>query len=105
MESACTQLHDLLSKPALDGIPLLVLGNKNDVPSAMSTTELIDCLELKVSRRPGPVAYHVCADLCTNALLTYDIFYTHQTDSVLRSVVSCCKVYEIVLWFVIYELV
>lgn len=50
LDQARTELHDLLTKPALDGIPLLVLGNKNDVPSALSTTELIDCLELKVRR-------------------------------------------------------
>jgi hypothetical protein len=33
----------------LQGIPLLVLGNKNDLPGALSTTDLIDRLDLKVS--------------------------------------------------------
>lgn len=30
------ELHDLLSKPSLGGIPLLVLGNKIDKPEALS---------------------------------------------------------------------
>jgi hypothetical protein len=34
---------------SLQGIPLLVLGNKNDLPGALSTTDLIDRLDLKVS--------------------------------------------------------
>ncbi len=34
------ELHDLLSKPSLDGIPLLVLGNKIDKPGAVSKNEL-----------------------------------------------------------------
>lgn len=45
---ARSELHELLSKPSLVGIPLLVLGNKNDLPTALSTNELIDRLELKV---------------------------------------------------------
>lgn len=48
IETARGELHELLSKHSLDGIPLLVLGNKNDLPGALSTAELIDKLELKV---------------------------------------------------------
>mmetsp|Transcript_123 Transcript_123/g.400 ORF Transcript_123/g.400 Transcript_123/m.400 type:complete len:183 (-) Transcript_123:44-592(-) len=47
LDMARQELQELLSKPALAGIPLLVLGNKNDLPAALSTTELIDRLELK----------------------------------------------------------
>ena len=35
------------------GIPLLVLGNKNDLPGALSTTDLIDRLDLKVGATRG----------------------------------------------------
>ena len=42
-----TELHDLLAKPALERIPVLVLGNKNDLPEALSVDELIDKLNLK----------------------------------------------------------
>ena len=34
LDGARSELHDLLSRPALAGTPLLVLGNKNDVPGA-----------------------------------------------------------------------
>jgi len=32
VDTAKSELHELLSKPTLAGIPLLVLGNKNDLP-------------------------------------------------------------------------
>ena len=38
------ELHELLAKPPLAGIPLLVLGNKNDLPEAVTVEELIDTL-------------------------------------------------------------
>lgn len=37
-----SELHDLLSKPSLSGIPLLVLGNKIDKPGALSKQALTD---------------------------------------------------------------
>ena len=36
------ELHDLLSKPSLNGIPLLVLGNKIDKAGALSKPELTE---------------------------------------------------------------
>jgi ADP-ribosylation factor-like protein 8 len=41
------ELHALLSKPTLDSIPLLVLGNKSDLSNKLSVDELIDQLDLK----------------------------------------------------------
>ncbi|KAJ7568064.1 hypothetical protein O6H91_01G017400 [Diphasiastrum complanatum] len=41
------ELHDLLSKPALNGIPLLVLGNKIDRPECLSKHALTDQLGLE----------------------------------------------------------
>lgn len=41
------ELHALLSKPTLEGIPLLVLGNKSDMEDKMSVDELIEALDLK----------------------------------------------------------
>lgn len=37
-----SELHDLLSKPSLYGIPLLVLGNKIDKPGALSKENLTE---------------------------------------------------------------
>ncbi|XP_061999544.1 ADP-ribosylation factor-like protein 8b [Rosa rugosa] len=36
------ELHDLLSKSSLNGIPLLILGNKIDKPGALSKQALTD---------------------------------------------------------------
>eukprot|EP00124_Ichthyophonus_hoferi_P001142 Ihof_evm10s53 gene=Ihof_evmTU10s53 len=36
------ELHQLLDKPQLAGIPILVLGNKNDLPNAMSVDDIIE---------------------------------------------------------------
>ncbi|KAG9440522.1 hypothetical protein H6P81_020687 [Aristolochia fimbriata] len=42
-----SELHDLLNKPSLSGIPLLVLGNKVDKPEALSKQGLTDQMALK----------------------------------------------------------
>ncbi|RVW57374.1 ADP-ribosylation factor-like protein 8a [Vitis vinifera] len=42
-----SELHDLLSKPSLNGIPLLVLGNKIDKPGALSKHALTEEMGLK----------------------------------------------------------
>ncbi|ODQ64481.1 P-loop containing nucleoside triphosphate hydrolase protein [Nadsonia fulvescens var. elongata DSM 6958] len=46
-ETAKTELNALLSKEALVGIPLLVLGNKNDLPASIGTEEIINILQLE----------------------------------------------------------
>lgn len=42
-----SELHDLLSKPSLSGIPLLVLGNKIDKKEALTKQAFIDEMGLK----------------------------------------------------------
>ncbi|KAF8398962.1 hypothetical protein HHK36_014827 [Tetracentron sinense] len=42
-----SELHDLLTKPSLAGIPLLVLGNKIDKSEALSKQALVDQLGLE----------------------------------------------------------
>ena len=43
-ETTKKELHDLLSKAPLAHIPLLVVGNKNDLPEAVSQEELVKIL-------------------------------------------------------------
>lgn len=43
-ESSKKELQELLAKPPLAGIPLLVLANKNDLPGAATAEEIIDVL-------------------------------------------------------------
>ncbi|WAR25794.1 AR8BA-like protein, partial [Mya arenaria] len=40
------ELHNLLDKPQLQGIPVLVLGNKRDLPGALDEKQLIDQMNL-----------------------------------------------------------
>merc|ERR1711976_799604 len=47
LEAAKIDLREPLSKPSLTGIPLLVLGNKNDLQDALTANELVDRLDLK----------------------------------------------------------
>lgn len=44
LEAANTELKNLLEKPQLVNIPVLVLGNKNDLPEALTAEELIEAL-------------------------------------------------------------
>eukprot|EP00347_Sterkiella_histriomuscorum_P021404 403334089 len=47
IEMAKNDLHSLISWPSLAGIPLLVLGNKNDLDGALTEEELIEELNLR----------------------------------------------------------
>ncbi|XP_044936944.1 ADP-ribosylation factor-like protein 8A isoform X4 [Mustela putorius furo] len=42
IEASKNELHNLLDKPQLQGIPVLVLGNKRDLPGALDEKELIE---------------------------------------------------------------
>ncbi|CAH8513424.1 unnamed protein product [Schistosoma margrebowiei] len=46
LEASRNELHGLLDKPQLLGIPVLVLGNKKDLPNAFAEHELITALNL-----------------------------------------------------------
>ena len=60
------ELHALLSSPRLEGIPLLVLGNKSDLPGKMSVDELIEELELKKVTHREISCYGISAKEETN---------------------------------------
>ena len=47
MNEAKSNLHCLLEWPSLEGIPLLILGNKNDIDGALTEEELIEELSLR----------------------------------------------------------
>ena len=63
---AAEELHALLKKPSVQGIPLLVLGNKSDLPGKMSVDELIEALELKKITHREISCYGVSAKEETN---------------------------------------
>ncbi|CZR68876.1 probable ADP-ribosylation factor 3 [Phialocephala subalpina] len=60
------ELHMLLEKPVLEGIPLLVLGNKSDLADKLSVDELIDALDLKSISHREVSCYGISAKEETN---------------------------------------
>jgi ADP-ribosylation factor-like protein 8 len=60
------ELHALLEKPYLDGIPLLVLGNKSDLPEKLSVDQIIEALNLKDVTRREVSCYGISAKEETN---------------------------------------
>lgn len=47
LEVAKTQLHQLIQWPSVAGVPLLVLGNKNDLNGALGQESLIKAMDLQ----------------------------------------------------------
>ena len=60
------ELQLLLEKPALEGIPLLVLGNKSDLSDHLSVDELIEALNLKTVTHREVSYYGISAKEETN---------------------------------------
>lgn len=66
LPTATEELHDLVSKRSLDGIPLLVLGNKSDLPNKLSVDELIEAMDLKSITHREVSCYGISAKEETN---------------------------------------
>ena len=66
MSIAKEELHGLLEKQVLDGIPLLVLGNKSDLPEKLSVDELIEALDMKSISHREVSCYGISAKEETN---------------------------------------
>eukprot|EP00743_Colponemidia_sp_Colp-15_P000997 GILK01001102.1.p1 GENE.GILK01001102.1~~GILK01001102.1.p1 ORF type:complete len:194 (+),score=23.94 GILK01001102.1:77-658(+) len=79
LDRARAELHDLVSKPTVQGIPLLVLGNKNDVPGALSEEELIDRLKLKQMIGREVCCYSISAKNVVNIDVTMQWLMKHAT--------------------------
>jgi len=60
------ELHMLLDKPVLEGIPLLVLGNKSDLEGKLSVDEIIEALDLKTISHREVSCYGISAKEETN---------------------------------------
>jgi ADP-ribosylation factor-like protein 8 len=66
MPVAKEELHALLNKPTVEGIPLLILGNKSDLPGKLSVDDLIEALDLKKITRREISCYGISAKEETN---------------------------------------
>ena len=60
------ELHNLLQNTELEGIPLLVLGNKSDLAEHMTVDELIEALDLKAISHREVSCYGISAKEETN---------------------------------------
>lgn len=60
------ELHELLGKPSVKNIPLLVLGNKSDLPDHYDVDELIEKLDLKSVTHREVSCYGISAKEETN---------------------------------------
>lgn len=78
LEQARKELHGLLSKPSLAGIPLLVLGNKDDLPQSLATNELIVLLELKGLRDREVAVYSISCKSQNNIDITIAWLTAHS---------------------------
>jgi len=76
-----TELHELLQKPALEGIPTLVLGNKNDLPESVGVDELIDKLNLKSLTNREVCCYSISAKNAVNIDITLDWLMKHTATA------------------------
>lgn len=66
LPTAREELHQLMSHQTLEGIPLLVLGNKSDLPNKLTVDELIDAMDLKKISHRDVSCYGISAKEETN---------------------------------------
>lgn len=80
LKCAKDELHALLDKKVLEGIPLLVLGNKSDLEERLSVDELIDALDLKSISHRDVSCYGISAKEETNldAVLQWLVARAHK---------------------------
>jgi ADP-ribosylation factor-like protein 8 len=69
------ELHSLLEKPQLANIPVLVLGNKNDLAEALTVDQIIDQLDLKSIASREVACYSISAKNSVNLDLTLQVCF------------------------------
>jgi len=70
MPESKKHLHELLAFESIKGIPLLVLGNKNDLNDCLNEEELIEHMELKAVANRKVCCYSVSAKNQNNIDIT-----------------------------------
>lgn len=71
LEVSKLQLHQLLTASSLEGISLLVLGNKNDLENACNEEKLTNLLELNTIKDRTVAVYSVS---CKNMINIENVF-------------------------------
>ncbi|KAF2294397.1 hypothetical protein GH714_010288 [Hevea brasiliensis] len=73
-----SELHDLLSKSSLNGIPLLVLGNKIDKPGALSKEDFTEQMGLKSVANREVCCFMISCKNSTNIDTVIDWLVKHS---------------------------
>lgn len=81
IEASRNELHNLLDKPQLSSIPVLVLGNKRDLPHALDENGLIDRMWVYYKKKKTTI-YPNCPDL--KAVLSWHVFSVLMLQESLR---------------------
>eukprot|EP00959_Pyramimonas_sp_CCMP1952_P098960 2068718-Pyramimonas_sp.AAC.1 len=77
IDVAKAELHELLARPTLAGIPLLVLGNKNDLYEALKVQDVIERMELSTLEGREVCCYNISCKNQTNLDITLDWLVKH----------------------------
>lgn len=78
IEASRNELHNLLEKPQLAGIPILVLGNKRDLPDALDENGLIDRMNLNAITDREICCYVISCKEKTNIDITLQWLISHS---------------------------
>jgi ADP-ribosylation factor-like protein 8 len=78
IEAARQELFALLEKPPLFGIPVLVLGNKNDLPGALGVEQLVEALNFKAIPEREVCCYSISCKNQANIDITLDWLIKHS---------------------------
>uniref|UniRef100_A0A0N4ZBR1 EOG090X0DLH n=1 Tax=Parastrongyloides trichosuri TaxID=131310 RepID=A0A0N4ZBR1_PARTI len=81
MEASKNELMQLLERPQLDGIPVLVLGNKRDLPGAYDEQQLIDKMNLSTIQNREICCYSISCKDKTNIDITLQWLIQHSNKS------------------------
>jgi len=79
-DTAKKELSELMSKPPLAGIPLLILANKNDLTDAVGAQEIIEKLELKAISGREVCCYSISAKNNVNIDMTLEWLCNHAAS-------------------------
>jgi len=80
-EAAKTELKNLLEKPQLASIPILVLGNKNDIPGALTVEQVIEKMDLKSISNREVCCYSISAKNQVNIDITLQWLIKHAKSN------------------------
>ncbi|RVE49277.1 hypothetical protein evm_006071 [Chilo suppressalis] len=80
IEASRNELHSLLEKQQLTGIPVLVLGNKRDLPHALDEHGLIERMNLSAIQDREICCYSISCKEKDNIDITLQWLIQHRTE-------------------------